>query len=473
MSSNGQTIGALTLAIASIAVAACQESSKPPPSLPPISSPIPERAPGAAPRAETPDQPPPEPARPPSPGKLLDGPLPLRFATPGKVRWTVDLDAPITFVRWSSLAGLVVSAGREVHNVTSWGQRRWHVVAGEGHRLFSAGENEIVWSPRFQRLSEIRRWGRQGWQRKWNGELVGDDERGFFLVDAATVAAVGPDGKDRWRASLEGLRRLEGPYLCAEGSVFHGIRGLEGVAVTISNRGAVMRETVLERGAVVLGAGPACEPLVWQGDEVALLDARGLEQWNHASPSAPIVSRLPGGFLLATHSAERPVRLTAIRDGGTVEWTQDLPVSGRLTDLGLLAGQNLRTRVVGLCLDVSSPCARPEGTRGPYNALLTPAHGGKLRVLVRHTGGHLAFASHRERSYVVASSPEANLTELTLRDADDAVVWQTSLPGRLSAGPYVGPEHEIYVGTCTGWDCEAPHLLIAVTGAEPIRGETP
>jgi hypothetical protein len=441
-----------------------------------MSSPIPERAKGATPRAEVepPAEEPPDPSRPPPPSKLVDGPLPQRFATPGRVRWTVELEAPITFTRWSPLAGLIVSTGGEVHNVTSWGQKRWYVVAGEQHRLFTIGENEVVWSPRFQRLAEIRRWGRQGWQRKWTGDLVGDEERGFFLVDAATVAAVGPDGKDRWRASLEGLRRLEGPFACSEGSLFHGIRGLEGVAVTISKRGAVMRETVLERGAVVLGAGESCEPLVWHGDEVSLLDARGLKHWRHPAPSAPIVRRLDGGFLLTTYAADKPVRCIAIRDNGAVEWRQDLPVSGRVTDIGLLPGENLRARVVGLCLDVSSPCARPGGDRGPHNALLTLTADGDLRALVRHTSGHLAFAEHPAGGFVVASSPDEGLTELTLRSFDgDAVLWQTSLPGRMSAGPHVGPEGEVYVATCNGWDCGPPHLLISVTGIEPPREDTP
>jgi len=390
------------------------------------------------------------------------------------VRWVTELSAPITFVRWSPLAGLVVSAGTEVHNVTSRGQKRWYVVAGQGHRLFTAGDNEVVWSPSFQRLSEIRRWGRQGWQRKWHGDLVGDEERGFFLVDAATVSAVGPDGKDRWRASLEGLRRLEGPYACAEGSLFHGIRGLEGVAVTISKRGAVMRETVLERGAVVLGAGESCAPLVWHGDEVSLLDARGIKQWRHPAPSAPMVRRLDGGFLLVSHAADKPVRFTAIRDAGEVVWSQDLPASGRVTGIGLHPGANLRARLVGLCLDVSSPCARPGGDRGPYNALMTLAPNGELRALVRHTSGHLAFAPHPRGGFVVASSPDVELTELTLRsDVGDSVVWQLSLPGRLSAGPHVGPEGEIYIATCNGWDCDPPYLLIAITGFESEKEGTP
>jgi len=466
---------ALPLALIAIAAApACRETPKAPSPLPPITSPIPERAPGAASLAESPADKPPDPGQPPPLDRLVSGPLPLRFSTPGQVRWTVELGAPITYVRWSPLTGLVVSSGGEVHNVTSWGQQRWYVVAGQPHRLFAVGENEVVWSPGFQRLSEIRRWGRQGWQRKWSGELVGDEERGFFLVDAATVAAVGEDGKDRWRASLEGLRRIEGPFACDEGSLFHGIRGLEGVAVTITNRGAVMRETLLERGAVVLGAGKSCDPLVWYGDEVALLDARGIKQWRQPAPSVPIVRRLPGGFLLANYAADKPVSFTAVRDDGTVEWRQDLPVSGRVTDIGLLPAANLRLRAAGLCLDVSSPCARPGGDRGPYNAVLTPASDGELRALIHHTSGHLAYAPHPAGGLVLASSSEEDATELTLRsDGDDSVIWQTLLPGRLSAGPHVGPDGEVYVATCSGWSCSPPYLLVSVTGVEPEKEDTP
>jgi hypothetical protein len=226
-----------------------------------------------------------------------------------------------------------------------------------------------------------------------------------------------------------------------------------------------MRETVLERGALVLGAGPNCEPLVWHGGEVALLDSRGLKQWQYPAKSAPIVHRIEGGFLLADYGPDRPVRLTAMHDRGTVAWTSELPVAGRLTRIGAIAGDNLRARAVGLCLDVSSPCARPGENRGPYNALLTPAAGGGLRVLVRHTRGHLGLVPYGAGGFVVASSPDEGLTELTRRDADETVIWQVSLPGRLSAGPYVGPTQEIYLATCNGWDCQSPHLLIAVTGS--------
>jgi hypothetical protein len=68
---------------------------------------------------------------------------------------------------------------------------------------------------------------------------------------------------------------------------------------------------------------------------------------------------------------------------------------------------------------------------------------------------------------VVAGSSDEHQTDLTARDARENVLWSVSLPGRLSAGPYVGPEGEIYVATCAGWDCRSPYFLFAVTGRKP------
>ena len=71
----------------------------------------------------------------------MTGSIVKRFATPGAVRWTLNLDKQITFIRWSPLNGLVISAGHTVHNVTSRGQHRWKFIAGLNHRLFSLDDS--------------------------------------------------------------------------------------------------------------------------------------------------------------------------------------------------------------------------------------------------------------------------------------------------------------------------------------------
>lgn len=455
------------LAALALHCVSCHETARSQAPPKPISTPIPEkgsthnRAEPALSKEElsTPESAPLE--------RMLKRPLVIRFSTPGSVRWKISLQKPITFIRWTPLAGLVVSAGTNVHNITSRGVDRWRFVAGDDHKMFVVDDQEVVWSPSFGYLSQIRVRGRRGWKRNWTADLKDDGRGGFLLVDAATVSAIGPDGKDRWRSAIEGLRRLEGPFPCTEGNLFHGMRGMEGVAVNISNRGVVVRETTLERGAIVLGAGSNCTPLVWNGSEIGLLDNRGLYVWHKSMPTEPMVKRIDGGFILASDGIERPVLLESVRDNGKVVWSSDLPVSGRMTGFEVLSKQDDSRHVIGLCMDVSSPCSRPSGTRGPFNMLITAVSKHDFHALARHVKGHLDFAAYDDGGMVVASSSDEHHTDLTTRDSSENVLWSVSLPGRLSAGPYVGPDGEIYIATCAGWDCQPPYYLFAVTGRTP------
>ncbi len=449
---------------------ACRQAPEPP-AVEPITTPIPEesvrRTPQAAVENDAGNETIEKISPVPDPEKVLEQRDSSRFAVPGSVRWSIEMREPITFIEWTPLAGLLVSTGSEVHNVTSWGQDRWRFVAGEDHELLVANGKQLVWSPQFERLTQLERWGRTGWQLDWHGRLLSDPSGGFFLVDAATVSAVGGDGELRWRANLEGLRSLAGPFPCREGTLFQGIRGVKGVAIVISRRGAVMRETPLDRRSVVLGSSPACDPLVWSGGEISLLGARGLPLWQHEIPRAPLVRRLTDGFLLASGDAKTPVRVTFLEENGTVSWSESLPVEGRLAELAPFAVEGSRPGAFGLCLDVSSPCARPKGDRGPYNALVTSDEQGGHRVLTRHVKGHLDLAGYPGGGLLIANSSEADRTEVTRRSKSGTLLWQVVLPGRLSAGPYVGPSGEVYVATCGGWSCDPPHRLVALTGRPP------
>jgi hypothetical protein len=457
----------LLAAAAVTAAAGCREQ-RATPRIEPVATPIPERGNRAqAAASQAPAQAPP--AAPQPPGPADDAAGRARFHTPGAVRWSVELPRPISGIAWLPSGGLAVSAGPAVHNVTSRGVERWTLVAGEGHRLFRLGGQQVVWSPAFQRIMEIDNRGQVGWKREWTGGIAEDPRGGFLLVDAATVAAVGADGRDRWRVSLDGLRRLRGPFPCRDGVVFQGVRGLESTAVTISDHGMVVRELALERGSLLLGTGIGCEPLIWRGGEVAMLDPRGIERWRRPLAREPLVSPVDSGFLLVTGAATGAIAALVLDAEGRPIWTADLPVAGRMTRIDPLAVRAGRPTALGLCLDVSSPCARPGELRGPYNALLTPGADGRMRVLARHTRGHLAVAPDPAGGLLVASSSAEDATEVARRGADDIVRWQVALPGRLSAGPFVGPSGEVYVATCGGWECGPPFRLAAITGAEPAQ----
>ena len=145
----------------------------------------------------------------------------------------------------------------------------------------------------------------------------------------------------------------------------------------------------------------------------------------------------------------------------------ELPVAGRLTNIDVIPKEALGVDAIGLCLDVTNPCAKPEGSRGPFNALVTADGKGGFRTLMRHVAGHLGFTKYLDEGIVVASSKEEFSVDLVLRNKAHTVVWQLTLPGRLSSGPYVGPYGAIYVATCRGWDCERPYRLYSITGKVP------
>lgn len=376
-------------------------------------------------------------------------------------------DAPVSAVRATLLGGLLLSAGRDVINVTSRGEQRWRVAAGRGHELLEVGGEEIIWSPEYGLITHLMPKGRKGWSRPWTGTLAADGGDGVYLVDASTVSAMGPDGADRWRATPEALRHMEGPFPCDDGVLFQGTRGMESVAIRITRRGTVLTETPLDRGAIVIGAGAACEPLVWRGDEVSLLDSRGLPKWTYRVGEAPFTKRIRGGFLLVNTGAGHQVRLHVLGDQGRAVSAREIPASGRVTRVEVADKGKLAVAAVGLCLDNSSPCSRREETRGPFNTLVTYTASGEPRILLRHTQGHLGFSAARQGGIIVASSAGPELTEVSRRDASDRVLWETALQGRLTAGPYESPAGHVYVATCQGWDCRPPFNLVSLVG-DPV-----
>jgi hypothetical protein len=153
-------------------------------------------------------------------------------------------------------------------------------------------------------------------------------------------------------------------------------------------------------------------------------------------------------------------------DGRTVA-KGALPVSGRITRADAIADVGVGIAGIGFCLDVTHPCAAPESNRGPYNALLTRDGKGGFRPLIRHTAGHLGVVRLDDGGLLTASTKDGLETDLLRRDAAENVLWQRTLPGRLSAGPYVGPYGAVYIATCANWTCDTPYRLFAVTVDAP------
>lgn len=452
------------VALAIFGLLACPES-KGPPRLPKRTSPVPEKSQSRDLVELTQEGAPTETVL---LEKALSIPVVTRFSTPGYVRWREGLNAPVTFIRWSPLTGLIVTAGRDVHNITSRGENRWRYVAGESSQIFAMDDLEVVWSPAFHRLSGLKKGGQQAWVREWRGQLSDDGKGGVYLFDASTASALGKDGSDRWRVALEGVRKIDGPFLCEDGMLFQGSSGLQRVVIRVSQMGRVISTKPLGRGALLLGAGPACEPLIFVNGNLAMMGERGKSRWQMSASETPFIQRLIGGFgIISSHKTQS--QFTLFRDDGSSRFRVSLPVSGRVTTARILPGNMGQIAAIGMCLDVTSPCAQPLGTRGPHNVLLTGGRDKSFRVLIRHIQGHLNFAPDSGGGLVVASSSSDNVTELVKRDAQQRIAWQVTLPGRLSAGPYLGPSQEIYLATCKGWECGSPHSLFAVTGEVEVE----
>jgi hypothetical protein len=400
--------------------------------------------------------------------KISLAPLVIRYKTPGFIRYALDFDAPLSFIRWSPLAGLVVSEGEYVHNVTSRGLSRWKWMAGKGHSLYKVKGQEILWSPRFHTLTQLLRYGKRGWKRKWTADLAALED-GLFLIDAATVSFLGTDGSDLWRVALEGLRRIRGPYKCNDGVLFHGVRGLEGISVAVSGRGVISKEIILERGAVVLGAAPDCTPVVWYNSKVAELANTGKPKWlwqfKNKVKGTPLFLALKSGYLLINAKADAAATAAFISLNGKKIWSTSLPVEGRIMKTGAIESDN-RIDAIGICKDVSSPCARRASNRGPYNLILQANASGGFYIQTRTIKGHSNMVPYPYGGYITAISATADKTELTLRDSEQNVVWSKEITGRLSAGPALGPEGEVYIGTCFGWECAPPYRFYSVTGRE-------
>ena len=158
-----------------------------------------------------------------------------------------------------------------------------------------------------------------------------------------------------------------------------------------------------------------------------------------------------------------PADFEIISDDGRTVAAGKLPVNGRLCRADAVVSRGLDVQVMGFCLDVTHPCAAPESNRGPYNALVTADGKGGFRPLIRHTAGHLGAAKMDDGGFLIAGSKNEDATDVEMRNSNHEVVWQLLLPGRMSAGPYIGPYGGAYVATCSGWSCNAPYRLFSIT----------
>lgn len=401
---------------------------------------------------------------------MLKQPLVARYSTLGMARYSLLFDAPIVHIQWSAHAGMSISSGKFVHNVTTKGDVRWKVNAGINHEIFLAEQQEVVWARQYGFIFQMVRQGRVGWRKDWESNLAFNPPDTVYLLDASNISKLSEDGLERWRVNVEGVRKLDGPFDCDEFVLFQGKRGQKSVATVISDKGTVVNEIELAFGSVVLGASFQCEPIVWSSGQVQLLNSRGDITWAYPLKNKPLFFRLYNTFVLVVPDAQEAVDVMMLDKQGNLLFKRALPIFGRVTDGKVLELTGL-SQAIALCKDMSSPCAKGDGNRGPFNVVLTGERG-KFSVLERLVKGHNNIEIFPRKGFVHVASSEENTTTVTMRDNQGQVRWDLTLPGRVSVGPYVGPYGGIYVGTCMGWECLPPYRLISITGAPYDSGDS-
>lgn len=385
-----------------------------------------------------------------------------RLDTPGALRYRVNLPSAAISLRFGAAQnGVLVSIKTEVLLI-SGGAIRGLWAAGAKHEVVSIANTDAVYAPAFSEVFALLPRGRRGWLRSFSHGRVSAIGDGVYLLDASTIRRLAADGTDEWYTEVDQARQLKGPFSCDAGILVQGTRGLSSEAVRIGPRGDVGRRIELPRGAVLLGASPTCEPLVWSDGRVVQLDARGRSVWGRSTAQMPLCTALPRGAAFVAARGEQRALYELIDPRGQTLSSLELPVEGRLTAGWVAPSPTGVGRAIGLCMDVTSPCARKDWGRGPYNALVSLGQDGSVNPLFKHITGHIGFVALPDGRLITASSIDEDTTSVIVRDASDAVLWQAPLAGRMSAGPVVG-ENTVYVATCAGLACDPPHTLFALT----------
>ncbi|MCU0662468.1 MAG: hypothetical protein MUC50_09110 [Myxococcota bacterium] len=393
--------------------------------------------------------------------------LAVRRETPGAIRSRATLPGAASSLRFAAFQrGVLVSVGTNLLLVDRETTRGlW--AAGANHKVFSLPGVDAVYSPAFSELFALLPNGRKGWKRRVShGRIVASAE-GVYLLDASTLRKLSSTGGDEWYAFVPGARQLEGPFACDLGVVVQGSRGMSSEVVRLSPDGEVGRRLELSSGAVLLGATPTCDPIVWSDGKILALDERGRKIWGRATPKMPLCSALPAGQACVVARGDERALFELVAPSGKTLASAELPITGRLTTAVAVASPSGRARVIAACTDVTSPCARSDSNRGPFNALLGLAEDGSVSPLFKHPTGHIAFSALADGRLITASSIDGDSTSVAARDASNDVLWQAELKGRLTAGPIVEAP-VVYVATCQGLACDPPFELFCLTLERPV-----
>lgn len=395
-----------------------------------------------------------------------------RLETPGALRSRALLPGIASSLQpATSERGVLVSIGSSLL-LMSLEATRGHWAAGASHQVLALDGIDIVYAPAFKELFELLPRGRRGWSRQVAQGHVMVSENGVYILDASTLRKISSDGKDEWQAVIQGARQLEGPFPCDTGVVVQGRRGSVGEAVRLGVHGDIGRRLELKSGALLLAVTRSCDPVVWSEGRLLQLDERGQTTWGRATNHMPLCTTLPAGLACIASRGESSALFELICATGKTLAASELPMTGRLTAAKVASSPKGLARVIAACTDVTSPCARRDTNRGPFNALMGVSDDGTVTPLFQHPTGHIGFEVLPDGRLVTASSIDGEATSVTTRDASNRVLWLANLPGRLSAGPTVA-SNTVYVATCKGLACEPPYELFGLTLERPDPSQDP
>jgi hypothetical protein len=334
------------------------------------------------------------------------------------------------------------------------------------HEVFALDEIDVVYAPMFKELFELLPRGRRGWSRPVAQGHVTVSENGVYILDASTLRKISSDGKDQWLAVIQGARQIDGPFPCDTGVVVQGRRGSASEAVRLGVHGDIGRRLELRSGALLLAVTRSCDPIVWSEGKLLQLDERGQTTWGRDTHQMPFCTTLPAGLACIASRGESSALFELICTNGKTLAASELPFSGRLTAARVASSPKGLARIIAACTDVTSPCARRDTNRGPFNALMGVSEDGAVTPLFQHPTGHIGFEVLPDGRLVTASSIDGESTSVAARDASNGVLWQVDLPGRLSAGPTID-SNTVYIATCKGLACEPPYELFGLTLQRP------
>ena len=387
-----------------------------------------------------------------------------RFRVPGELRWAVEVPFRVVEIRPYSAGGFIVMGEREIQYFTRNGEPKWERVIGPGYRLFGESRTETVWIPARSTLMSLGWRGALHWERPVEGALFPALDGRVFLVDAAVVELLGPDGEQVWRFSSDQVHSFETPVITRTGIAIVGRRGSRRLLFFLDPAGRRLGEVALEADERLLGLTEGHRAVVSSGSRVRSVEAGGVTVWSSDLPEIRSVSMRGDDLLLLTApSPGRRPSLLWVSDSGGTAWSSPLPEERDPLEAAVIGWPDA-TIWVAACLGPARGCRGPKQGNTIANELFFAAGRTGLRQLPSFGPGYFSLSGCGD-GIVTARSIRDSETLVAQYDAQGNGLWQQALSGVLAAGPIVDEASRVVLVALGSGEEKA--LLAAFTARTP------